>query len=432
MPGHKRGAAFAGENPLFGMDVTELSTTDNLHYPTGVIAEAQRLAAKAFGAKKTYFLVNGASCGILAMISAVAGEGDVVITDRNCHRSVINALVLTGAKPAFVFPEYDERLGHTTEVTVCAVEEALLKNPEAKAVLITSPNYYGRVSDICEIAKAVHRVGKLLLVDESHGAHFAFSPLLPPTPYRAGGFGGAKRPQNPAALTQSAYLHANLENTERLEHFLRMYQTTSPSYLLMAYLDYAREFMQGKGEVALCNLTGWIRELFPGQEQAGKDMTRLVFYFSQMTGYQAAQKLLDDFNIAVEMADLNNVVCIATVADTKADLTALHRAIGALEAEKGFKPRAKMTYLAACNLALTPRQAFFAPGESAALHLAEGKIAKNTVTIYPPGVPSLVPGEVISKEAVQNIMAAHLAGAQVNGLLDGQMVEVVSQQGEAT
>lgn len=111
MPGHKRGAAFAGENPLFGMDVTELSTTDNLHYPTGVIAEAQRLAAKAFGAKKTYFLVNGASCGILAMISAVAGEGDVVITDRNCHRSVINALVLTGQSPPLCFPNMTSAWG---------------------------------------------------------------------------------------------------------------------------------------------------------------------------------------------------------------------------------------------------------------------------------------------------------------------------------
>lgn len=386
MPGHKLSKGIPHElaQDILRLDVTEIEGTDNLHYPEGIIKEAEELAAKAFGADKTFFLVNGSTCGIQAAMLSTCARGQKIILGRDSHKSVVSGLILSGAEPVFAYPEYICEFGITGEITAKSLEKLLYQHPDAVAVLITRPNYYGICSDIEEISSLVHSHNKLLIVDEAHGAHLVFNEKLPPSAIKHGADICIQSAHKTLpALTQGAYVHVQGDRVsiDRLKLNLSMLQTSSPSYILMSYLDIARELMELEGEEKLDNLLNqitwfkhellkfsefrilsnevllnknlyhkWLPECGLGAEtvcdslscqdyskklaenrmsirnsSVMHDPTRLVINISKLgiSGYYAEKLLRERFNTQVEMADYENLVFITTIADNHETFSAL-------------------------------------------------------------------------------------------------------------
>lgn len=430
MPGHKgKGAG------LTAYDVTELSDTDCLFDPKDGILEAQSLAAEAFGAKETFFLVGGSTAGILAMLGAAAGEGDTLIVDRNCHASVVHGLILHGITPVFVGSETVG--GLSGGLTPEAIEEKLMAHPLAKGVLITSPTYYGLTADVKGIAEAVHRHGKLLLVDEAHGAHFAFSSLLPPSALSSGAdmaVQSAHKTLN--ALTGSAYLHVGSEavDTDWVTEMLRLVETSSPSYLMMHSLDKARLEMQKEGKHKIKALYEALpAALFPYENAAAKmvgqagvkhyDFTRVLIDVSETgrSGFEISRALYQNHGIALEMADKRFLAALLTVHNTPDEIHAFKEAlldlgvapsVGNLEVGQG---------LAEPTLKMSPREAFYSPCRYVSPKEAKGRAAARTISAFPPCVPLLLPGEVIREEALSRIRECKQEGSEILGLWDGKI-----------
>lgn len=425
MPGHKDGVLFDGEK-IYKMDTTELADTDNLHWPSGVISEAQRLAACAFGAKRSYFLINGSSCGIMAMFAATLNPESYVLIDRNCHLSVIHALAFCGAKAQFLSAPYSINENRFDALIAENVSRALDDNPNIKAVFVTSPSYYGICHDLSALVQVAHEHGAYLLVDEAHGAHFAFSERLPQTALECGADLTVQSVHKTLpALTQSAILHVGNENLiKKIEPALRLFQTTSPSYLLMSHIDRAREIMQSQPQ-RLEQLIDWIEEIFGISPSNDKDVTRLRFHFDNMTGFEASDWLFKK-NILVEMADITSVVCILTVADTKEGLIKLKKAVDEIAALPGKRPQTVKFPCHTPRFKTGIRQAFFGEAESVPLCHAVGMTVKEAVVVYPPGVPTLIPGAVITGEDIQYIKRMRELGAEVHGL-DGECVRCLKR-----
>ena len=255
MPGHKMGSKVSHYyNDIIKWDVTEIPETDNLHNPNGAILEAQKMAAYAFGADYTFFLVNGSTCGIHAAIMSVCKKGDKIIVGRDCHKSVLNILTYLEAKVCFVNPEYNDEFGILGGYSLENIQKAVDKNTDSVAVLITSPNYYGICSDIEKIANIVHQSNKILIVDEAHGAHLNFCDRLPKSAVTSGADLVVQSAHKTLpALTQTAYLHLNGDRVSKrkLQRILSTIQTSSPSFVLMASLDIARHIMQSEGQSRL-------------------------------------------------------------------------------------------------------------------------------------------------------------------------------------
>lgn len=423
MPGHLGERGMEGFEMLRNIDTTEVAESGNLFAAGGPIAEAERAAASFFGAKRTRLLVGGSSAGVLAMVGAAAAEGEKLICDRFCHRSLVSALVLSGAEAVWLWPERLEDGALWGGINPADVEAALEENPDAKAVFITSPNYFGEVSDIKTIAEIAHRHGALLLVDSAHGAHFGLSPLLPPPAWRLGAdlcTAGAHKTL--PALTQTAYLHINRE-LPRLEPMLRMFQSSSPSYVLMASLDYARAKMEERGEELWTELTEAVLSLFPeqgaplGKFSEYKDPTRLII----QTGgspFEAAERLRLEHNISVECCYGRGVVCIANTAHCADELRRLKKAAEAVGGEPA--PLAELTPRAHKTV-MPPRKAFYAAPEEVDLAAAVGRVCARELVLYPPGVPRVLPGEEITAADVEAVSALAAAGGEIYGLDGGRV-----------
>ncbi|ACL74543.1 aminotransferase class I/II-fold pyridoxal phosphate-dependent enzyme [Ruminiclostridium cellulolyticum] len=457
MPGHKlsRGIPRELSDDVLKLDVTEIDGTDNLHYPEGIIKEAQELAARAFGADRTFFLVNGSTCGIQAAIMSVCTRGQKIIIGRDSHKSVVSGLILSGAKPIFVYPEYNSKFGIHEGITAQSIENALSMNPDAAAVLITRPNYYGICSDIKNIADTVHSYGKPLIVDEAHGAHLSFSPLLPPSAnqYNADVVIQSAHKTLPA-VTQGAYLHLNgpLIDIDKILFNLAMLQTSSPSYIVMTYLDIARELMQTEGiqrlkylldEINIFN--GRVSEIGGYKVLSGKylgintiqDPTRLVLNVSRLgiSGFQAEATLRAELSTQVEMADYENIVLITTIADKRRSFERLYESLSKLaqipfdkdciqqmEKKREFgeiqKPSDGFSVL-------SPYEAYAAQKEQKELKSCLGRICAGVITPYPPGIPILYPGEIIDGEKISYIEYIIDLGGTVNGVGNNNSVQVV-------
>ncbi|HHV99723.1 MAG TPA: aminotransferase class I/II-fold pyridoxal phosphate-dependent enzyme [Clostridiaceae bacterium] len=450
MPGHKLGRGIPGEflENLEMLDVTEINGTDNLHHPEGAIKEAQLLAAEAFGADKTYFLVNGSSCGIMASILTLCKPGDKIIVGRDCHKSVINGIILAGAHPVYVKPEFDNNFGISTVTAPSAIEEALGRHPDAMGVLITRPNYYGICSDIEEVAGIVHHKGKVLVVDEAHGAHLNFSDKLPESSIKLGADVCIQSAHKTLpAFTQGAYLHVRSSDVdlEKLEFNLRILQTTSPSYIIMVMLDMAREIMAKSGERLIDNLLHEIRAF---REQVGRleniemlskdnitggeyDETRIVLNFKKagITGFDVDRILRNEYNVQIEMADFYNALCIATVADRKEDFERLYCAVSEIAARFAGNPPLPDNIIKefeTAPLVMNPKEAVLNKGEAVPLDRAVGRICRSIVTPYPPGIPVVCPGEIVTENVVERIYIILKAGGKVNGLESNEEICVVS------
>jgi arginine decarboxylase len=460
IPGHKRGAGMAPEfrdyiglNAL-AIDLVNIPPVDDLHRPRGIIKEAQDLAAAAFGADHTFFSVQGTSGAIMAMIMACVGPGDKLLVPRNVHRSVLAGIVLSGALPVFMTPEIDTELGVAHGVSVATVRRALGENPDARALLIINPTYFGVVSDLEGIVKEAHRHQVPVLVDEAHGVHLYFHPDLPPGAMAVGADIAATSVHKlGGSLTQSSVLNVRegLVNPQRVQAVLSMLTTTSTSYILLASLDAARKQLATQGRQMLTEvlrLAHWARREINsiaglwclGSEDMGDlsssygfDPTKLCISVKDLglSGVEVEQLLRDEHNIEVELSDLYNILAVVTCGDTEetvgALIAALHTISGTVGERRPRRVRVRLPDLP--TLALTPREAFYRRSEAVCLADAAGRIAAEFVMVYPPGIPILMPGEWITQRNIDYIIEHIEAGLPVQGPEDEDLhlIRVVAE-----
>jgi len=448
MPGHKLGKGIPEEFlvEIEKLDLTEIPGTDNLHAPTGAIKEAQELAAEAFGARKSFFLVNGCTVGLHATISAMCRPGQSLIVGRDCHKAVINGMFLAGVRPHYVLPEYSAKFGINTGITASAVEKALDDVPDTAGVLLTRPNYYGVCSDVGAIAEIVHMRGKLLAVDEAHGSHLSFSTRLPASALEAGADICIQSAHKTLpAFTQGAYLHVGSDRVDlqRLQYFLDMFQTTSPSYIIMAYLDIAREVMQKSGTMLLNGLVDVIETCSSGMASTGikildkadtagfdHDSTRITASTKKLgiSGYSAEKLLREKFNIQVEMSDINNVVCISTIADNSESVARLFSALTGLNRYSGQDKGAVLPLFTGLKLpteAIEPEEILNASFVKILLMDAPGRISRDIISPYPPGMALVCPGEKFSRGVVEFLREIIRCGGIVHGIDENGYINVV-------
>jgi lysine decarboxylase len=454
MPGHKRGNIYkkAGFDylwdDLLALDTTEVPGIDNLHCPEGAIFEAQSLAAKAFGAEHTFFLVNGTTSGIYAMIMAAANPGDKIIVPRNCHRSVYGAVILGRLVPVYIDPEVDQELGMAMGIKPEAVEFILEKHRDAKAFVITYPTYYGVCSDLKRIAEIVHKRGMLLLVDEAHGSHFIFNKRLPVSALEAGAdMTSQSIHKTLPAMTQSSMLHVKSERVdiERLKVFLQLTQTTSPSHILLASLDAARFIMQEKGRKLLDDAIDWSNwaraeinniaglnclnsDIIGKNGVSDLDPTRITVNFGAfgISGTKVEDILRKDFKIQMEMSDLYNIVAITTIGDNKADYSRLVSAIKNIKKTGIPKAieKASTVSVKSPEATLMPWEAVYYEKEKIEAEKSVGRICGEMIIPYPPGIPVLVPGEIISREVYEYLKLCLGEGIKINGASDAKLEKI--------
>ncbi|OSX55219.1 aminotransferase class I/II-fold pyridoxal phosphate-dependent enzyme [Anoxybacillus ayderensis] len=447
IPGHKKGAgmdeqfrSFIGENAL-AMDLINIGPLDDLHQPKGMIKRAQQLAAEAFGADYTFFSVQGTSGAIMTMVMSVAGPGDKIIVPRNVHKSVMAAIVFSGATPIFVHPEIDKELGISHGITPEAVEAALKQHPDAKGVLVINPTYFGIAGDLKRIVDIAHAYNVPVLVDEAHGVHIHFHEDLPLSAMQAGADMSATSVHKlGGSMTQSSILNVKegLVSPKRVQAILSMLTTTSTSYLLLASLDVARKRLATEGHelaeqaIRLANETrkqiNDIDYLYcVGKEIIGTkatfdyDPTKLIISVKELglTGYEVEKWLREHYNIEVELSDLYNILCIITPGDTKRETGVLVEALRRLsnefrhQAEVGKKPKVLLPDIPV--LALTPRDAFYSETEVVPFDESAGRIIAEFVMVYPPGIPIFIPGEIITEENLNYIRKNIEVGLPVQG-----------------
>ena len=447
-PGHKRGQGISQSlsnllgQAVFRADLPELPQLDNLFAPQGVIEEAQALAAEAFGAQRTWFLVNGSTGGVMAAILATCGAGDKIILPRNVHQSAIAGLVLSGAVPVFIDPEYDSELALAYSVTPEAVEAALRQHPDVKAVMIVYPTYEGVCGDIEAIAQVTHQHDVPLLVDEAHGAHFTFHPDLPTAALAAGADLTVQSTHKVlGAMTQASMLHLQGSKIEpqRISQALGLLQSTSPSYLLLASLDAARQQMalQGKelmtrtlhlAEVArrgIAPIPGLSSLEAPEKPIPGfftLDQTRLTVNVTELgiSGFEADEIFYQQLGVTAELPTLQHLTFIISLGNTAADIEKLIQAFSTLPPSPIPHPPSPIPHPLSPfpQSQISPRTALFAPTQTLPLVETIGYISAELVCPYPPGVPVLMPGETVSAEAIAYLKQVLALGGTIAGCSD--------------
>jgi arginine decarboxylase len=457
IPGHKKGAGmdpefrnFIGDNAL-SIDLINIGPLDDLHQPKGIIKQAQDLAAEAFGADRTFFSVQGTSGAIIAMIMAVCGPEDKIIVPRNVHKSIMSAIVFSGAIPVFIQPEIDKELGISHGITPDAVERALQQHPDAKAVLVINPTYFGISGDLKRIVEIAHSYEIPVLVDEAHGVHIHFHDDLPLSAMQAGADMAATSVHKlGGSMTQSSILNVKegLVSAKHVQSILSMLTTTSTSYLLLASLDVARKQLATKGRDLIDNtiklaqsMRKRINEIEPlhciGEEILGSkatfdyDPTKLIISVKELglTGYDVEKWLREKHNIEVELSDLYNILCIITLGDTEVEANLLINALKELADEcqhrnERIEP-VEVLLPEIPVLALTPRDAFYSETEVIPFEESEGRIIAEFIMVYPPGIPIFIPGEIITKENLHYIRKNLEAGLPVQGPEDDEIKSIL-------
>lgn len=449
-PGHKRGSGMSSllkdrwGKTVFGWDLPELPGLDNLHAPAGIIAAAQELAAAAFGARQTWLLVNGSTAGIIAAILATCGEGEKIILPRNIHSAAISGLIHAGAVPIFITPAYDAELDLAHGVTPEAVKFALERHPDAKAVMVVYPTYYGACGDLAAIAEIVHGYELPLLVDEAHGAHFGFHPDLPPAALAAGADLTVQSTHKLlGALTQSAMLHVNSDriDPQRVSQALRSVQSTSPSYLLLASLDAARHQMAHHGRELMEETIALARSarakiaqidglsvLELAQPTIGfhyLDPTRLTVTVTDLnlTGFAADEILADELGVVAELPSRQHLTFIISLGNTRTDIDRLvagfrklatdYRQYLPLQLPQICLPERILT-----EMAIAPRHASRGQHIRVDSDRAIGKISAESICPYPPGIPVVIPGEIITADALEYLRHILALGGEIVGCSD--------------
>lgn len=452
MPGHKR--RLAGD-PLFeevyALDITETEGFDNLHNAKGIIKEAEEKAAGCFGADETHFLVNGSTGGILAAITASVSDKDDVIIAANCHRSVYNAVMLSGARPYIITPEEEthfEIYGGIEEETV----RDAFSHVNAKAVVITSPTYEGITSNIGSIAKCCHENNAVLIVDAAHGAHFAFSGAFPEDAVTSGADVVVTSVHKTLpAMTQTALIHISEKCSvkDRIRRMLTVFQTSSPSYILMASIDSMTELLNAQGDKLFGEYAKRLeafyersknfehldllsKEKLTAAGSADHDRSKIVVRDTTQTftGKQLSDLLRSRHGIVAEMAGPSYAILMTAVADTDKGFERLYNALSDIDSLiKCDRPKEDTNHSAGRSaggrmLTTDMRSAMFADAKTVPIDQAEGRIARDLVTVYPPGIPVTVPGDVITHEAVRKLIEAKNKGLGITGL-EGEEIAVI-------
>ena len=445
VPAHKSGRGnpelteYLGKRAM-AMDVNSMKPLDNLGHPVSVIRDAQRLAAEAFGADDAFFMVNGTTSAVQAMIMATCTAGDEIILPRNVHRSAINALVVCGAIPVYVNPGTDKRLGIPLGMRVEDVAKAIAEHPSAKAVLVNNPTYYGICSNLVEIVKLAHAAGMRVLADEAHGTHFYFHEELPVSAMAAGcDMTAASIHKTGGSLTQSSVLLTRRPvNPDYVRQVITLTQSTSASYLLLSSLDIARKnlFFRGRemyqktmdfadyARVEINELGGYYAfgpELIDGDAVFAFDRTKLSVHTRDigLAGIEVYDHLRDDYGIQIEFGDVGNLLAILSAGDRMMDV---ERLISALEEIKRLREKSPIglfdhEYIDPV-IALPPQTAFYAKKRRVPMKESTGLVAGEFVMSYPPGIPIVAPGERITPDVLEHILFAKEKGCFMTGTED--------------
>jgi len=451
VPGHKQGRGnpelteFLGKACL-SVDVNSMKLLDNLSHPVSVIRDAEELAAQVFGAAYAFFIVNGTTAAVQAMILSVCHPGDEIILPRNVHRSAIAALVLCGAVPVYVNPGVDKELGIPLGMALADVKEAILAHPGAKAVLVNNPTYYGVCSNLPAIVTLAHRHGMKVLADEAHGTHFSFSSKLPVSAMASGAdLASVSMHKTGGSLTQSSFLLAGKGEREGyLRQILNLTQTTSASYLLMSSLDLSRRnlALHGTGifnEVIrlaqyardeINQIGGYYafsKERINGDTIFDFDTTKLSVFTRAigLTGVEVYDLLRDEYGIQIEFGDMGNILAVISVGDREREIERLVSALSEIKRRYSKDPAGLLDHeYIHPRVILTPQKAFYAAKTSLPLMSCVGRVCGESVMCYPPGIPIVAPGEIITQEIVDYIVYAKAKGSSMTGTEDIEVNEI--------
>ena len=442
VPGHKRGRGNPELSELLGdrcvnIDVNSMKPLDNLCHPVSVIKAAEELAAEAFGAAHAFLMVGGTTSAVQSMALACCKKGDKIIMPRNVHRSIINALVLCGARPVYVNPDVDRHLGISLGMKVEQVEQAIRDNLDAVAVFVNNPTYYGICSDLRTIVEAAHSHGMKVLVDEAHGTHFYFGENFPVTAMAAGAdMASVSMHKSGGSLTQSSLLLVGKDmHPGYVRQIINLTQTTSASYLLLASLDISRRNLALRGREAfarVAELAEYAREEINriggyyafGDELVNRDSvyafdpTKLSVHTLDigLAGIEVYDILRDEYDIQIEFGDLGNMLAYLSIGDRKQEVERLVSALADIKRryQKDKTGMLSQEYIPP-RVVMTPQESFYAPKEQLPIQEAEGRICSEFVMCYPPGIPILAPGEEITDEIIEYILYAKEKGCSMTG-----------------
>ena len=451
VPGHKRGrgnpelVALLGEKCV-SMDVNSMKPLDNLCHPISVIREAEDLAAEAFGAAHAFLMVGGTTSAVQSMVLSVVKRGDKIILPRNVHRSVMGALVLCGAVPVYVNPECDERLGISLGMSLNAVKQAIAANPDAKAILVNNPTYYGICSDLKSIVELAHAHGMYCLADEAHGTHFYFGENMPISAMAAGAdMAAVSMHKSGGSLTQSSLLLIG-ENIQEgyVRQIINLTQTTSASYLLLSSLDISRRNLALRGKEAFAKVAQMAQyarkeinsiggyyaygsELINGDSVYDFDTTKLAVNTLDigLAGIEVYDLLRDEYDIQIEFGDLGNILAYLSIGDRERDLERLVSSLAEIRRRfgKSGNELMKQEYIDP-QVVASPQEAFYADKESLPIEQTEGRISSEFLMCYPPGIPIIAPGELITKEILNYIQYAKEKGCSITGPEDAKITRL--------
>lgn len=430
MPGHKRNTALSDGTMPYEIDLTEIDGFDNLHNAEGCILEVQNLAERLYNVKKAFLLVNGATGGILSAVRAMTNRGDKVLVARNSHKSVYNALELCGLTPKYIVPKVDKEFGINCSITPSQAEKAIMENSDAKLLIITSPTYEGVVSDIKEICRIAHLHNVMVLVDEAHGAHFPFSKSFPSEAVASGADAAvASLHKTLPSLTQTALLLTSNESLiNSLAENLAIFETSSPSYIFMSAIEKCLEFCENASAFdeyikrlnyfnEKCKSLKKIKVLCYGNDEV-KNHRFFDFDISKITvsvrgldinGTQLAEILRNDFKIEPEMVCSDYVLLISTVCDTDEGFARLINALQIMDSKCSVKELNACRYsITMPEIAVKPCECSGKDGEFCLLEHSIDKISLEYVWAYPPGIPIIAKGEIITQD-IANIIIAQIA-----------------------
>lgn len=438
MPGHKRNTTLLGKALPYDIDITEINDFDNLYNADGVIDEIQQLACNIYKCAESYLLVNGATCGIIAAVRAMTSFGDKVIVARNSHKSVYNAIELCGLKPVYIYPQTDSKFGVASSITPTQVSEIISKNQDAKLIILTSPTYEGVVSDIKAISEIAHKNNILLLVDEAHGAHFALSDKFPQNAINCvADVSVVSLHKTLPSLTQTALLlTSDNKFKEKLKDNLSVFETSSPSYVLMSSIENAlnfciqnislfNDYIQRLNDFSdFCKRLNNIEVMCFGNDNLRNhsffdfDISKIVVSLKNVNinGADFAELMRSEYNIEVEMAYSDYVIFMTSVCDSDKGFSLLKNALN--DADKKLQVCYKEVYqnktYISLNSSFIPFEKYKYNGEFVKFCDADKKISLEYVWAYPPGIPLIVPGEVISSEIISQITELSNSGVNIH------------------
>lgn len=451
MPGHKQNQDFIPKN-LLSLDITEIAGFDNLHNPTGIIKDSEELCAKVFGANKSFYLVNGTTSGIESAITALCCPNDKILISRNCHKSVYNGLICSGAVPIYILPE-TTFFGTSGTVSPSSVKKALIEHPDIKTALITSPTYEGLCSNIEAIAKILHEKNIPLIVDEAHGSHFAFSDEFPKTALSCGADVVVQSLHKTLpALTQCSVLHikSNLVDVDKIAKSISMFTTTSPSYILMASIDNCQNILFENSKKLFENYTNSLNHLIDSTKNLkniriltkseilekttafDSDFGKIVLLIDNKNVNIVEKYLKKDYNINIEMSGQNHILLMTSLCDPPLFFSILKKALKEIdqlltpsENKQSVLPKETTPI---CPL--SPRDAFFAKTENFPFEESMGLVSGEFIIPYPPGIPIIAPGELITSQTIENVRLCQKANIEIVGCQDKNLntIKIISEQ----